>query len=181
MKATSEIVEALVDIVSRKSLGRIDDKSVYLKQITEGVAVLGPVETSQGNLIAMGGGRCLSLGESYDAREGTCGRLGLLFRGHFADLESVGDLQPHCGVLWELVETEIAFLFVRTMTGDTMLCKEGLRLHCLGKAWEKADMSLTTTEVTKRVVLESMGGIEDFLEFTVETAEDEGFGGWTIG
>ena len=60
--------------------------------------------------------------------------------------------------------------------------KKGWRLDTSGlkycKAWEKADMSLTTTEVTKRVVLESMGGIEDFLEFTVETAEDEGFGGW---
>ena len=38
--------------------------------------------------------------------------------------------------------------------------------------WEREDMSLSPTERTKRVMAGTMEGIEDFLEFTMETGED---------
>ena len=46
------------------------------------------------------------------------------------------------------------------------------------KLWEEEDRSLTTTEVTKRCISRSINGIKEFLRFTMETCEDEGFGGW---
>ena len=40
------------------------------------------------------------------------------------------------------------------------------------KSWKEEDTHLSSTEITKRVVLESMNGIEDFLTFTGESCED---------
>ena len=50
---------------------------------------------------------------------------------------------------------------------------EGLRFCQL---WAKEDITLTPTEVTKRILAGSMEGVENFLTFTFETRED--FGGW---
>ena len=44
--------------------------------------------------------------------------------------------------------------------------------------WEREDLILSPTERTKRVLGGTMGGIENFLSFTFETCEDEGFCGW---
>ena len=51
--------------------------------------------------------------------------------------------------------------------------KEGLRFCQL---WAKEDITLTPTEITKRILAGSMEGVENFLKFTFETCED--FGGW---
>merc|ERR1712020_661546 len=45
-------------------------------------------------------------------------------------------------------------------------------------AWEEEDSNLTLTEVTKRCLSASLNGIKNFLKFTMETGEDEGFDGW---
>ena len=44
--------------------------------------------------------------------------------------------------------------------------------------WANEDKSLSGTEITKRILAGTMTGVEQFLEFTFETCEDEGFGGW---
>ena len=45
-------------------------------------------------------------------------------------------------------------------------------------AWTREDSDLTPTELTRRVIEGAMKGIEEFLEFTYETCEDEEFEGW---
>ena len=44
--------------------------------------------------------------------------------------------------------------------------------------WRIEDKHLSPTERTKRVLAGTMVGIEDCLDFTFETCEDEGFNGW---
>ena len=44
--------------------------------------------------------------------------------------------------------------------------------------WENEDSQLSPTEVTKRIILDSMQGVETYLKFTAETGEDPGFEGW---
>ena len=51
--------------------------------------------------------------------------------------------------------------------------REGELLFC--KRWELEDSHLTPTERTRRVIHESMMGVESFLKFTMETVEE--FGG----
>ena len=46
------------------------------------------------------------------------------------------------------------------------------------KSWAEEDGHLTPTEVTKRILLNSMRDVEPYLRFTVETGEDPEFGGW---
>ena len=43
--------------------------------------------------------------------------------------------------------------------------------------WLEEDSDLTPTEVTKRVLCTSLNMVEEFLQFTMETPEDEGFKG----
>ena len=44
-------------------------------------------------------------------------------------------------------------------------------------AWQEEDQKLSSTEITKRVLLKSMEGVENYLKFTGETGEDFE-GGW---
>ena len=44
--------------------------------------------------------------------------------------------------------------------------------------WAIQDRDLTPTERTKRVLAQTMDGIEQCLKFTFETCEDDGFFGW---
>ena len=44
--------------------------------------------------------------------------------------------------------------------------------------WAAEDKDLSATERTKRILAGTMKGVEQFLEFTFETCEDEGFDGW---
>ena len=44
-------------------------------------------------------------------------------------------------------------------------------------AWQEEDQKLSSTEITKRVLLKSMDGVENYLKFTGETGEDFE-GGW---
>ena len=57
--------------------------------------------------------------------------------------------------------------------------EEGKVIYC--KRWEEEDSALSGIERTKRLILESLKGIESYLDFTVETGEDKEFlrgGGW---
>ena len=38
--------------------------------------------------------------------------------------------------------------------------------------WEREDQELTDIEITKRVILGTLNGVEDYLRFTIETEED---------
>ena len=38
--------------------------------------------------------------------------------------------------------------------------------------WEKEDQSLSNMEITRRVLLGTLEGVEDYLRFTMETGED---------
>ena len=40
------------------------------------------------------------------------------------------------------------------------------------KRWEQEDAELTTTEVTRRILMGSMQVVEDYLSFTTETGEE---------
>ena len=53
--------------------------------------------------------------------------------------------------------------------------EQGIR-YC--KAWEKEDMELSGAEATRRVLLETMNGVESFLNFTGEIGEDFEGGGY---
>ena len=44
--------------------------------------------------------------------------------------------------------------------------------------WEKEDQCKSLTEITSEILRSSLNSIKDFLKFTIETCEDEGFGGW---
>ena len=46
------------------------------------------------------------------------------------------------------------------------------------KRWEEEDDVLSSTEITKRCLSNSLNRIETFLDFTMETCLDEGFDGW---
>ena len=46
--------------------------------------------------------------------------------------------------------------------------KEGV-WYC--KAWEMEDRSLSKAEITKRIILESMKSVENYLDFTAEIGE----------
>ena len=60
--------------------------------------------------------------------------------------------------------------------------KSGWRYDARGlvffQKWVVEDEELTPTERTKRVLAMTMQGVENFLKFTYETSEDEGFQGW---
>ena len=45
------------------------------------------------------------------------------------------------------------------------------------KRWEKEDEGLSGLEITKRILEGTMGGLEDYLKFTMET-EDDFDNGW---
>ena len=39
-------------------------------------------------------------------------------------------------------------------------------------SWEREDQELSALEITKRVLWETINGVEEFLSFTMETGED---------
>ena len=44
--------------------------------------------------------------------------------------------------------------------------------------WAEEDKGETPTQITKGILETSMNNVEEFLTFTMETPEDEGFEGW---
>ncbi|HRE83984.1 MAG TPA: hypothetical protein PLN52_23275 [Opitutaceae bacterium] len=71
-------------------------------------------------------------------------RLHLIFRRHLAGIDLLHDLMPEMGVqarfeiARELVDAQVALLFVRAVAADAMLLKEGLQRRGRGDSTAEA-------------------------------------------
>ena len=91
-------------------------------------------------------------------------------------------------IAWKrrLEEARITTQLLARYMDDARVClypiKSGWRYSTRGLVykdeWVVEDEKLTPTERTKRLLADTMRGVEDSLQFTYETCEDEGFDGW---
>ncbi len=147
----ADLVEAFGDTVGRQELGRVfDGQEVDAQQIAHRVRVLGPVQTTQHDAAARAQ-RTPRSGPQF-ARDPASHRPGyfgvrpwFFFRGHFAGIDPVHDLDPVpvgrrlAEVGPELIEPQLAFGLFRPVATDAVLGEERFDLGSvttgIGHCW----------------------------------------------